>query len=338
VENYSLSSGNATPRGAASTVAGDKVWVVDANRNVYVYNDSGMLLGSWSAGSLASNATIEGITTNGTDIWLVDARQDRVFRYAGAASRLSGSQNATSNFALNNGNVSPKDLVTDGAHIWVVNDSTTDRVFKYSMTGALVGSWTIDSANKAPTGITIDPSGATQSIWIVDNGTDRVYEYTESRSRNSGSQSTLISFALAAGNSNPQGIADPPANSIHATTTVATTSVASVEAPSDQMLSEPTYPQGQVVFASRSFAVGSVSNDNALTTSKVLNSQPTTLIQEKGPLMTTFVAPTPRQSTSKSSSVSARDEAFSSVDLLQDEDLLDLLTTSVKSLLNRRRM
>ncbi len=31
-ENYSLNSGNATPRGAASTAAGDKVWVVDANR------------------------------------------------------------------------------------------------------------------------------------------------------------------------------------------------------------------------------------------------------------------------------------------------------------------
>jgi hypothetical protein len=159
---------------------------------------------------VASNAIIEGIATNGTDIWLVDARQDRVYRYANAASRLSGSQNAASSFALNSGNTSPKDIVTDGVNFWVVNDSTTDRVFKYSMTGTLVGSWTIDSANKAPTGLTIDPSGASQSIWIVDNGTDRVYEYTNSRIRNSGSQSAAISFALASGNTNPQGIADPP--------------------------------------------------------------------------------------------------------------------------------
>ena len=338
VENYSLSSGNATPRGAASTVAGDKVWVVDANRNVYIYNDRGVLLGSWSAGSLASNATIEGITTNGTDIWLVDARQDRVFRYAGAASRLSGSQNAASNFALNSGNRSPKDLVTDGTNIWVVNDSTTDKVFKYSMTGALVGSWTIATVNNAPTGITIDPSGATQSIWIVDNGTDRVYEYTNSRSRNSGSQSTLISFALAVGNTNPQGIADPPANSINASTAVAATSSAAIEASSVQMLSASEYPQGQVAFTSRSIAVGSVSNDNALTTSKLLYSQPATLILENGSMMTTFVSPTPRLSTSKSSSIAARDEAFSSVNLLQDEDMLDLLTTSVKGSLKRRRI
>ena len=159
VENYWLSyNGSMSPRGAASTVAGDKVWVVDANKKVYVYNDSGILLGSWTAGSVASNATIEGIATNGTDVWLVDARQDRVYSYANAASRLSGSQNATSNLQLNSGNTSPKDIVTDGTNLWVVNDSSTDRVFKYTLTGSLVGSWTIDSSNKAPTGLTIDPS------------------------------------------------------------------------------------------------------------------------------------------------------------------------------------
>ena len=45
------------PRGAASTIAGDKVWVVDANKNVYVYNTSGGLLGSWSLGSLSWRPT-----------------------------------------------------------------------------------------------------------------------------------------------------------------------------------------------------------------------------------------------------------------------------------------
>ena len=220
VENYTLNSGNAAPRGAASTVAGDKVWVVDANKNVYVYNDSGVLLGSWTAGSLASKATVEGIATNGTDVWLVDAGQDRVYRYANAAGRLSGSQNAISNFALNTGNLSPKDLVTDGTNIWVVNDSTTDKIFKYTLSGSLVGSWTIDSANKAPTGLTIDPSGASQNIWIVDNGTDRVYEYANGRSSNSGSQAAAATFALTAGNTNPQGIADPPATASAITSSV----------------------------------------------------------------------------------------------------------------------
>jgi hypothetical protein len=210
VENYGLGSGNSAPRGAASTITGDKVWVVDANRRVYVYNNSGGLLGSWTAGTLASNATVEGIATNGTDVWIVDARADRVYRYLGAASRTSGSQNAASNFTLNSGNTSPKDIVTNGTHLWVVNDSSTNRVFKYTVAGQLVGSWTISGANTTPTGITIDPANVSD-IWIVDSGTDRVYQYAGAAGRTSGSQSPVASFALASGNSNPQGIADPPA-------------------------------------------------------------------------------------------------------------------------------
>jgi hypothetical protein len=210
IENYTLNSGNSAPRGAASTVAGDKTWVVDANRKVYIYSNSGALLGSWTPGTLASNATVEGIATNGTDVWIIDARNDRVYRYTGAASRLSGSQNAASTFALNSGNRGPKGITTDGTYLWVVNNNTTDKVFKYTLSGALVGSWTISSGGGSPTGITIDPANVSD-IWIVDSNTDRVYQFIAAASRTSGSQSPASSFALAAGNTNPQGIADPPA-------------------------------------------------------------------------------------------------------------------------------
>jgi hypothetical protein len=44
----------------------------------------------------------------------------------------------------------------------------------------------------------------------VDSATDRVYQYTSAASRTSGSQSAATSFPLAPGNTNPQGIADPP--------------------------------------------------------------------------------------------------------------------------------
>jgi len=211
VESYSLNSGNSAPRGAASTVAGDKTWVVDANRKVYVYDNQGALLGSWTAGTLASNATVEGIATNGTDVWIVDARSDKVYKYTGAATRLSGSQSAASSFKLNSSNTSPKDIVTDGTSLWVVNDSTTDKVFKYSTSGALAGSWTISSGGGRPTGITLDPSNATQDLWIVDSSTDKVYQYSAVRARTSGSQAAASTFTLATGNTNPQGIADPPA-------------------------------------------------------------------------------------------------------------------------------
>ena len=44
----------------------------------------------------------------------------------------------------------------------------------------------------------------------MDSGADRVYQFDNARTRTSGSQSPSTSFALAAGNANPQGIADPP--------------------------------------------------------------------------------------------------------------------------------
>jgi len=209
VENYGLNSGNTAPRGAASTSAGDKVWVVDANKKVYVYNAAGGILSSWTAGSLASNATVEGIATNGTDVWIVDASSDKVFLYTNAAGLVSGTKNAAGSFKLNSGNTNPKDIVTDGVHLWVVNDSTTDKVFKYTLSGSLVGSWAIAGAGSSPTGITLDPSGG-GSLWIVDGGTKRVYQYDNARGVTTGALAPSATFSLAAGNTNPQGIADPP--------------------------------------------------------------------------------------------------------------------------------
>ena len=169
-ESYSLNTGNTAPRGAASTIAGDKTWVVDANRKVYVYNNSGGLLGSWTAGTLASNATVEGIATNGTDVWIVDAKSDKVFKYAGAATRISGSQTAASSFSLNSGNTSPKDIVTDGTSLWVVNDTTTDKVFKYTVSGSLVRQLDHQRRRRrAPPASRSIPANVS-NLWIVDSG------------------------------------------------------------------------------------------------------------------------------------------------------------------------
>src|SRR5262249_38415407 len=73
------------PRGVAATAAGTTVWVADANKSVYVYDNHGLLLGSWAAGGLSPNANVTGIATNGTDVWLVDASADKVYKYSGAA-------------------------------------------------------------------------------------------------------------------------------------------------------------------------------------------------------------------------------------------------------------
>jgi hypothetical protein len=208
---FNLSQSDLNPMGVASNAAGTMQWVVDANKNVYVYSPGGTLLGSWSAGGLSSSAQLTGIATNGTDIWLVDTGSDKVYKYTGAASRLSGGQNASSSFNLapgKNGDPNPQDIVTDGKSFWVV-DGTRLNVFKYTLTGSSLGSWAIDPADTHPTGITINPSNVSD-VWIVDNGTDKVYQYIGAALRTSGSQNAGATFALAAGDTNPQGIADPP--------------------------------------------------------------------------------------------------------------------------------
>ena len=96
---------------------------------------------------------------DGTDVWIVanSTSKDKVFKYANAAGRLSGSQTATSSFGLAGGNANPKDIVTDGTSLWVVDDgSSVDKVFKYTVTGSPQGSWAIDPANARPTGLTVD--------------------------------------------------------------------------------------------------------------------------------------------------------------------------------------
>ena len=228
-DGYQLTLGNTQPRGAASTIAGDKVWVVDANKKVYVYNNSGTILGSgWSAGSLQSSsiAELQGITTHGTDVWLVEdtfstKKNDKIYRYNGAALRISGNQNMSSSFSLNSANRNPTDLVTDGTSIWVLNNtSTTDTVFKYRVSdGAFLGSWTITGGGGSPTGITLDPSNAsnaTMDMWIVDNSSDRVYQLPGARNTTASSIAASELFVLASlNNTNPQGIADPPPPSLN---------------------------------------------------------------------------------------------------------------------------
>ncbi|MGH9849415.1 MAG: hypothetical protein ACREBD_06105 [Blastocatellia bacterium] len=204
-----LGAGNANSRGVAANPDGSTLWVLDDNKNVYVYNSSMTLLGSWTASSLKAPT---GIAVAGSDVWICDSNTDRAYLYAGAAILLSGSVTATRSFLLGAGNTNPQDIATDGVTVWVVHSGTPDKIFVYRASeGAALGNWTIDSTNATPTGLTLDPTGASNSLWTVDSGTDRVYEYTDARSRLSGSQAASLSFVLntAGGNTSAQGIADP---------------------------------------------------------------------------------------------------------------------------------
>ncbi len=148
------------PRGIAASPDGSKLWVVDEKGEVFVYDSDNQLLGSWEVEGVDKP---EGITVHGDDLWIVDRDQDSVYFFAGGAWRQSGKASPTSDFRLDRGNRDPMDLVTDGTHIWVVNDTPgVDRVFRYTVGGKLEGSWQIDAANAQPTGLTIDPDAVHQ--------------------------------------------------------------------------------------------------------------------------------------------------------------------------------
>ncbi len=209
--NQALPTANGTSRGIATNDDGSIRWVLNSNRVVFVYSAAGTLLGSWTLGTMPTNATVEGIATDGTHIWVVESRGDRVYYYANGAAVRTGTVLATSSFALNNQNLAPKDIASDGTSIWVVNDARTDRVFRYNLAGVMQNFWALNTANRTPVGIAIDPTDASTDIWIVDSSTDRVYRYAGART--STAPALTSSFALATQNTAPHGVAYFPAPS-----------------------------------------------------------------------------------------------------------------------------
>jgi hypothetical protein len=102
-------------------------------------------------------------------------------------------------------------LLDDGVDYTNDDGASTDTVFRSSLGGSLIGSWTIDPANTHPTGITLNPN-MVGDLWIVDSGTLKVYQYAGATWRTGGSQTAAATFALAASDTNPQDIGDPPPN------------------------------------------------------------------------------------------------------------------------------
>ena len=133
------------------------------------------------------NGNPEGITTDGTSIWVADGADDLVYRY----DLFGGS---TGTFSLTGANGDATGITTDGTSIWVVDDKD-DLVYQYDLLGNSTGSFNLTGANKDPSGITTDGS----SIWVVDDKDDEVYQYDLSGNSTS-------SFVLTGANKDATGI------------------------------------------------------------------------------------------------------------------------------------
>ncbi len=214
--DQALAAANTESRGITGDAQGTTLWVLDRNKSVYVTTTSGVAQGSWTATDLSTSP--EGIAKDGNHLWMVDSANKRIYWYQNAAANTSGTDTAEKTFALAAA-VVPKGLTTDGTSLWVVSDSTANTVFRYTIvkdgTGTPTsltpsGSWTLAAANTTPTGITLDPTGVSKSLWVVDLGTDTVYEYANGTLLSSGTNvAAVASFKLSSGNTTPQDIFDP---------------------------------------------------------------------------------------------------------------------------------
>jgi hypothetical protein len=216
IGNFAHQSGNTDSRDIAANYDGSNLWVLDKDKNVSVYSNTGGVLGTWKADGLDKEP--EGITLDSNDLWMAD-RDRKIYWYDNAASNTSGTDKVDKTFTPSmSGNL--KGIVTDGTYLWAVTEGGTDYVYRFNITRNSAGDptgltqdglWKLPTANSKPTGITLDPNptGASNSLWIVDESTDTVYEYVNGRSLTSGTASVAKSFKLAGTNLAPQGIADP---------------------------------------------------------------------------------------------------------------------------------
>ena len=76
-----------TPRGITTNVSGSNVWVADYSGRIYNYTSSGAHVANWSS----KITGLQGLTTDGTNIWTVSESTDMVYYYQGGTTYANGS-------------------------------------------------------------------------------------------------------------------------------------------------------------------------------------------------------------------------------------------------------
>jgi len=220
---FALNNANTDSRDIAANVDASQLWVLDKSKDVFVYNGTtGALISQWTANGIGD---ADGISVDGNSLWLAD-RSDKIYWFKGAAtnaSKVKDSPEATFDPKMSG---TLKGIVTNGTSLWAVTEGGTDYVYRYAITRNASGDptgltqngvWKLPDANSKPTGITLDPTGVSKSLWIVDESSDSVYEYgnavglasNSSTTANAAVLGTPTTFKLGKGNAAPQGIADP---------------------------------------------------------------------------------------------------------------------------------
>src|SRR4029079_6596688 len=108
-----LYSYNSATRGMTRNADASKYWTINADRMVYVYDANFQPIDFWAANGLPNANQVEGISTAGTDVRILDAKSDKVFKFTNGVLDTNGDKTASGSFKLANANNNPKDLVTN---------------------------------------------------------------------------------------------------------------------------------------------------------------------------------------------------------------------------------
>jgi RHS repeat-associated protein len=146
--------------------------------------------------AIVSSRLASPIAAPATKFYVVDSN-DSTYRYTSAGSSVG-------QFTVSP-NLNARDITTTpiGNPLWILSDEGSNkRIYVTdSEQEKLLGSWIATGLTK-PEGIATDG----QSIWIVDDATNRVQRYDEAALRRSGSQAKSSQFNLDTQNQSPKGI------------------------------------------------------------------------------------------------------------------------------------
>ena len=179
-----LLSGNNKPSGVATWE--DDVYVLDqSDTETYLYiAGAGTPVISRTFRTMGGSGlgAPKGLAIDGDDIWVVTWGADNLYRYSlDEAFTGTGTLDALQEIALDGLNVNSAGLAIDSEFLYVL-DSTDRQFYRYEKaTGSVTVSKVLMDVNGynigGPPG---DPAGAMfdgTSLWVADNGTNKMYEY-----------------------------------------------------------------------------------------------------------------------------------------------------------------
>jgi len=202
---------NANDLAFASTFA----YVLDVT-NKRILRSAAAGTASTASRSLRTNTgstlgTPTGLAVSGDTLWVLDQKGRAVYRYSlSAAFTGTGTINASAKITLSTQNTAGESLMASGPYLYVLNNGTTKVVYRYPKAGgtAVLSRSLLNTGGTALSKVTGLVLEAGTTVYITDNGLDRVLQYSLS-TMYSGTTAlnASASYIMNSGNGNSTGIA-----------------------------------------------------------------------------------------------------------------------------------